>query len=128
MLFFNHNAQHRVNAVSPLDLRVSKDKAVVRRFDAAVYQSCFEEGDFVFAAGIINRDLLRGAKQDIFSRVDNLAALCVNLVEVDVRSGIKFEEIAWLALIAAKFLSGKYNLLRSLIQFGISERDLPRIL
>ena len=128
MFFFNHNAQNRVNAVSPLDLRVSKDKAVVRAFDAAVYQRFLSEGDPVLTTCIVNRDLLRGAKQDVFSRVDNLAALCVNLVEVAVRSGIKFEEIAWLALIAAKLLSGKYNLLRSFIQFGISERDLPRIL
>ena len=128
MLFFNHNAQDRVNAVSPLDLRVSKDKAVVRAFDAAVYQCFLSEGDPVLTTCIVNRDLLRGAKQDVFSRVDNLAALCVNLIEVAVCSGIEFEEIAWLALIAAKFLSGKYNLLRSFIQFGISERHLTRIL
>ena len=124
MLIFNHNAQDRVNAVSPLDLRVSKDKAVVRAFDAAVYQCFLSEGDPVLTTCIVNRDLLRGGKQDVFVCEEDAAGLCVNLIELAVCSGIEFEEIAWLALITAKLLSGKYNLLRSFVQFGIFERDL----
>ena len=99
MLLLEYAARHRINSVSPLRLIVRKDEMIIRCFNAAVYQFFLQKGNPVGAACIINGNLFCICKQNISSAVDNVTRFCVNLIVILISTGIKLQQIAFLALI-----------------------------
>ena len=59
---------------------------------------------------------------------DYISGYRVNFVGICAFVGMELQNVAWLALITAELLPGENNLLSRIMQSGISERDLPRIL
>ena len=125
LLFFSHyDAQHRINAVSPLCFRIGKDEQIVRRLDAPIHQGLLGEQDPVRAAGVLHGDPPCLGRQNVLVPEDDLAALCVDLIVIAAFPGVEVQLIAGPSLIAAQFNLSEHNFLRDFIQSGIFQGDL----
>ena len=96
----HHSAAYRIYSVSPLRLIVCKNKQIIRRFNAAVYQFLLQKSNLVAAFGIINGNPFCIGKQNISSAIDNVARFCINLIVILIFTGVKLQQVIGLALIA----------------------------
>ena len=80
------------------------------------------------AARIVNGDFLRFGKGNEFLRNDYISVFRVNLIVILIGSGIKFEDIAGSALIAAQLLPCERDFLRRFVKLRVLQRNFPRFL
>ena len=96
----HHSAAYRIDSVCPLRIVVCKNKQIIGRFNAAVYQFLLQKGNLVAAFGIINGNPFCIGKQNISSAVDNVARFCVNLIVILIFTGVKLQQVIGLVMIA----------------------------